>query len=195
MLSGRTGQILVQGYAKDQTEWIGIMSLDGIGDIDGDGVPDFAVAGNAVGFAGLVAAFSGKTGQRLFTWRDDRRSMAAVVAQVRGGGIDVDLDGVPDMLASSVADGVYAFSGRDGSVLMHMPEQPIGVGRQGFFLATLPPQPTSPFWLFAVEERSLYASTTLVGKLSLVRAAPRLGGRVRRRLPRLDGGGAADRRG
>jgi hypothetical protein len=115
VLSGRTGQVLVRGRSPP-----GILlgwDVAGCGDLDGDGIPDFAASAS-----GLAMTFSGRDGKEIHRWGG--LSMGDAIA----GGLDLDRDGVPDVvvsdpsedLGSNVSGAVYAFSGRDGSALLRV---------------------------------------------------------------------------
>ncbi|TAH39427.1 MAG: hypothetical protein EYC70_01185 [Planctomycetota bacterium] len=118
--SGRTGaQLLILGTATA----INAGSGDGLGDVNGDGVPDFAISDSYQG--GSVIVFSGLNGSmiyRLFhvqTNDDFGRSVANVG--------DLDRDGVNDFVvgASSVqpimrSGKAYVYSGAGGSLLFEL---------------------------------------------------------------------------
>ncbi len=93
------------------------------GDLDADGVADFV--GSTHGWratGGFVLAFSGASGQRL--WSGHVPDFPIGRSPYLRANVDVDLDGVPDVLVTTGSDGdahedfgVYALSGRDGSLL------------------------------------------------------------------------------
>jgi len=64
VLSGRTGEMLVAGLGPPGYQ-MG-ECCDGLGDVDGDSVPDFAVGSY---YGNLVLAFSGRTGAELYRWQ------------------------------------------------------------------------------------------------------------------------------
>ncbi|HET6202421.1 MAG TPA: hypothetical protein VFI25_06430 [Planctomycetota bacterium] len=101
----------------------------GLGDLDADGIPDFAVGAEGADPPGLtdagqVRVFSGATGGLLFTLNGEQ-SGYGVYMNVAGAG-DVNGDGVPDVLVGwpeasagnlGNAGRVRVFSGADGALL------------------------------------------------------------------------------
>jgi len=103
-------------------------SVDGLGDINGDGVPDFIVGSkledNAMENAGAARVYSGADASVLFHI-EGTASNQYLGARVASAG-DLNKDHVPDFLISSPkADGpwqtdggrVWAYSGDDGQIL------------------------------------------------------------------------------
>lgn len=119
VISGRTGNtIRIQDGAV--VEALGA-SVAGIGDVDGDGVPDYLFGSpdhaNGGIKRGRAAVQSGRTGAFLLFLGGsiDNGGLGYAVASARG---DLDGDGVPDFLVSSVQTGmVQAFSGKDAHLL------------------------------------------------------------------------------
>ena len=133
-----TGSALGQGllFTMDDpnpqpSAWFGY-SLAGVGDLDGDSVPDVAVgvyrqavAGNAR--QGQAFVFSGADGSVLLTLDNPNpRPYAHFGVAVAGVG-DVDGDSVPDIAAGAIMNDVagttdqgqaFVFSGADGSLLL-----------------------------------------------------------------------------
>jgi hypothetical protein len=176
VLSGRTGQELVRGIGpQDSLLW----AVDGCGDLDCDGVPDFTAGSYS---SNAAFAFSGRTGGVLYDW-----SSVTLGNGIKSGGIDLDADGVPDIVASAPSEdvepsgnrgAVYVFSGRDGSVAVRVERPPEQFGsRFGWAVETLRAQPGSPFGLFVVSdaEHGVYGSqqfgTGYLGKIAVYRAA------------------------
>ena len=93
-------------------------SVCGLGDVDGDGVPDVAAGSPGYdGGRGRVSVYSGGSGALLYTIDEPQAGSYLGVDVARAG--DVDGDGVDDLLASAPfkgADGhVHLYSGADGS--------------------------------------------------------------------------------
>ncbi len=130
------GSLLVASSAAAQTTVLTIsgksigdrlaQSVAGIGDVDGDGVPDWAVgaplsdlAGN---MSGSALVFSGATGAELYEFSGDS-PIDFFGSSVAGG--DLNGDGRADIVVGAYADDVsgvdagtvYAYSGLDGSLL------------------------------------------------------------------------------
>lgn len=104
-------------------------SVAGVGDIDGDGVGDVAVASKrAVSYPvipGKVYLFSGRTGRliRILEAEDDHYNFAYAIA----GSGDIDGDGRGDVIVSQPGRGfegdhgfVYVYSGRSGRRLLRL---------------------------------------------------------------------------
>jgi hypothetical protein len=129
--SGRTGAPL---YTLDDGFTEFGSSVAGIGDVNADGVPDFAVGsprfateghGHSGGDElGRVYLYSGVDGTliRTFTGENDGDRFGAAVS----GAGDIDRDGTPDLLVGAPGfDGVgedrgkaYVYSGTDGSLIV-----------------------------------------------------------------------------
>lgn len=128
--SGATGARLFTIDASPNGGELGSFFVAGVGDVNGDGTPDFyvgdyadttngSVAGNPAGRAGV---YSGRDGHELLAWLGD--SADAGLGPGRGAG-DVNGDGHPDLIVGSYtsSDGAFQagkvqiFSGADGSLL------------------------------------------------------------------------------
>ena len=99
------------------------LALAGVGDVDGDGVPDLAVGAPE---QGRVFLFSGATGQRLRTLNNPTPQAGARFGRALAGVGDVDGDGVPDLTVGAPGQDVegrdtqgqvFLFSGATGQQL------------------------------------------------------------------------------
>lgn len=102
--------------AGDQFGWIARV----IGDVDGDGVPDFTTSAPTKDIrganAGRVYAYSSRTGRLL--WTVDGAPGDQLGTGIEAAG-DTNGDGTPDVIASAPEiDTAYVYSGRDGQVLL-----------------------------------------------------------------------------
>lgn len=121
LLSGKDGSDRWQVLAPEDAENASLYgaAVAGIGDVDGDRVPDIAVGAP---FAGLVQVLSGKDGKGIRTvgGKGTRHFGHAVAAAG-----DIDGDGTPDILVGDPAwpddtpgtGRALVISGKDGSVL------------------------------------------------------------------------------
>lgn len=156
LFSGKTGQLLRVHFGPQPFSVLGV-ELRRAGDVDGDGVPDYA-AGNLGGFLGLVMVWSGATGALLRQW-------SVPVGELSGGffaGVDVDLDGLPDVVDMASAypnvpgqpawyGRVRTLSMRDGQDLVHVAPQQTTSGFGGSSrYADLGVQPGNPYPVFVV---------------------------------------------
>ncbi len=146
IVSGRTGSYLRVCYGELQGDNLGY-SIDSCGDMDGDDYTDLVVGNGGGSFVtrGAIRAFSSRTGQVLHQWIG---YWGAYSFSVASGGVDLDGDGMPDVVTGTPSetvspqqDGtVYAYSGRDGSQLHRFISTPqSGYGRIGYWETTLQP--------------------------------------------------------
>jgi len=125
--SGSTGALLFTIDGAFDPQRLGC-ALASAGDLDGDGIVDLAI-GSIDSVAGQVGrgrvdVFSGADQSTLLSIVGAPPFDAALGARIRGG-VDLDRDGVPDLLAADYdctrngvsAGAAYVFSGRNGSIL------------------------------------------------------------------------------
>jgi len=123
VFSGRDGHELWRLEGDSASDWFGF-SIDGAGDVDGDGVGDLVI-GSPMGTPpeGRATVVSGRDGGTIWVWIGGAPGERFGHA-VAGAG-DVDGDGFADVIVgapNSNAAGTFAgrarvFSGADGSVL------------------------------------------------------------------------------
>ncbi|HEX5053634.1 MAG TPA: VCBS repeat-containing protein [Planctomycetota bacterium] len=119
VISGRTGQFLRIVTGQNFPDYIGSGCV-GCGDLDGDGIPDFAAGGGLSGANGSVQAFSGATGNRLFSvYSGGTGDRFGAVLQAG----DYDHDGVLDIIAPTWL-GLRVVSGREGAQIAHYAPTP-----------------------------------------------------------------------
>jgi hypothetical protein len=104
--------------ANDQFGWI----ARAIGDVDGDGVPDFVTSAptKSIGGAnaGRVYVYSTKSGKLL--WSVDGHPNDRLGIGIEAAG-DANHDGIPDVVASAPGAGkAYILDGQDGKILVTM---------------------------------------------------------------------------
>ncbi|MEM9378903.1 MAG: VCBS repeat-containing protein [Planctomycetota bacterium] len=120
LFSGRTGAVIDELQGTQPGESFGGFAAE-VGDVDGDGVGDFAVSAPGVR---EVRVFSGASRQLLRTLAVPQSS-GNLFGQSMAGGGDFDRDGTPDLVVgnwdesrfASSAGSVRIFSLADGSVL------------------------------------------------------------------------------
>ncbi|MFY9345013.1 MAG: hypothetical protein WAT39_21160 [Planctomycetota bacterium] len=133
LVSGRTGAILRVSYGLLPGDIIANHASN-MGDMDGDGVPDYAGFPWHSASRAMITVFSGQTGAVIRTWPDYANAVIA--------GEDIDLDGVPDLVFGAdyqvstwpaVWGRTFAFSGRDGTELWRVSnfQAPPGTGNNG----------------------------------------------------------------
>jgi len=157
LYSGRTGTPIRRDYGTQLLDGIATQIM-GIGDMNFDGVPDYA-ASNRFGARGVIVTFSGANGAVLREWTGEQGLAEKLLA---GPDFDLDLDGVPDVFAGAPRywngtgwqGRIQALSGRDGEVLWDMRNSPTSAGpgelphpdpALGEGLANIGPLPGSPY--------------------------------------------------
>ena len=152
VLSGRTGAV-IRTFDDPQPQTNGRFgsSAIGIGDVNGDGVPDLAIGANGHtvnGNAGQgrVYVFSGSDGHLLYTIDDPVAEGGARFGGLFATGLgDVNGDHVPDFLEPAPGQfltpggttrlgAAYVFSGKDGSLLYRI-DNPLGQAGQADYFA------------------------------------------------------------
>lgn len=146
-VSGRTGTVL---HVARRTTLELNSHLTMAGDVDGDGVQDYAVASRD-DVAGVIRVVSGATGSSIRVWR---RAGEVYYADLTGG-IDTDRDGVPDVIMTALGPAQNPFerlqvlSGRDGRDIyrLHATSR-----YYGSWMTVTPPAPGSPFPMLVTSE-------------------------------------------
>jgi hypothetical protein len=133
VFSGATGLLL--RTLNDPTPQVAAFfgnPLSGLGDVDGDGVPDILVGANdqdvgANAQQGQAFVFSGATGLLLYRVEDPVPQAGAQFGAAASGLGDVNADGVPDLLIGAPSQNVganqaqgraYVMSGKTGLLLV-----------------------------------------------------------------------------
>lgn len=126
LYSGIDGSILYVWNGDNSSDKLGI-SVDGAGDVNGDGVPDIIAGGhhadNNGKDSGMARVFSGADGSILYTWYgDDPEDLFGMTVS---GGHDLNGDGFADVVVGIRHDDTWGdnsgaarcYSGFDGSEL------------------------------------------------------------------------------
>lgn len=169
VVSGRTGAIVRLSLDPQPGDVIS-GAVCNAGDVDLDGVDDYAAASYVFSRGTRIVIFSGATGAILQSWGDYWADYDSVA-----GGFDADLDGIPDLVVGSggyqVAPNLWGqvrcYSGRDGSILWnHDTVSPADNMRPRTMIA-LGPQPGSPYPVIA-----WYDAGSFVSRIIALRTNP-----------------------
>jgi hypothetical protein len=169
LVSGQTGSTIRETYGLLFGDYTS-EHVSNLGDIDGDGVNDYAAFPYWSAQRAIAVAYSGATGAVIRSWTDGPNSVVA--------GEDFDQDGINDIVTGgdwvvsspNVYGRTLCFSGRDGSELWrvdnlpHVPGSPVNPGTSAWMesSASLGVQPGSPYPVLAWME-VLWFSTAIGG--------------------------------
>jgi hypothetical protein len=177
LVSGRTGTPWRLHHGPFAFALLG-EDLWNAGDMDGDGVTDYA-AGNQSGFfSPVMMAWSGRTGALIREWIIPNLSGVMIC------GRDVDLDGFTDVmnfvpgfdnvLGNRLRGRVRTLSSRDGQDLVHVSPQAGDPWTLEFgaFRADLGVQPESPYPVFAMSYQLVLNGVNQWPRIRVLRANP-----------------------
>ncbi len=120
LLSSARGEVLRELEAPTSSEdgYFGY-SVGGIGDANGDGVPDLLVgAAGDTTLAGQAYVFGGATGSVLHAFRSPNGKPGGLFGRFPAGVGDVNSDGSGDLLVGAIGeDRTYLFGGADGELI------------------------------------------------------------------------------
>jgi FG-GAP-like repeat len=173
LLSGRTGAVLHVRLGQQPNDILS-RPLVRAGDVNGDGVPDYAVSNWGAAFRSLIEVHSGATGALLRQWSSTTYDIASSLV----AGRDVDLDGIPDVVGGSVVyvnpsgwyGRVQTFSMRDQQLLAVI--EPQVMQYCCYFadtMADLGIQPGSPYPVVAIADET---SLSQLGRVQAWRLSP-----------------------
>ncbi len=151
---------IVQAFSSQTTDFLG--SVMSTGDLDGDGIGDLAGIVSVNG-ATQIRAISTATGATLFS--SATMMPLTSIHSLRAAG-DVDLDGVPDMIAASKLSGfATVISGQSGTTLQNLtgPSGSFGVSVDGvgdFDADGTPDVAVVSYYLPPIGNVAVYSGTT-----------------------------------
>lgn len=118
LVSGQTGATILERTGTS-TNWQLGFSVAALGDVNGDGVPDFVAgapgASPAGSNSGLARVYSGSNGSTLYDFNGSASNRRRGYS-VSGIG-DINGDGRADIVVGSLFDGVRVYSGLNGTTL------------------------------------------------------------------------------
>jgi hypothetical protein len=130
VLSGQDGSTVYSIYGAKVDGFLGI-GIASLGDVDGDGTPDFAVGAPGVDGTfsnqGEMTVYSGATGTSLYTVSGTGTDGFGAPIAATG---DLDGDGVCDFVVGAEAQYALVLSGADGATIWKLtdPKTPISFG-------------------------------------------------------------------
>lgn len=190
VVSGRAGQRLYTVSGDVIGDGLGTGMIVGCGDVDGDGIPDFAVSNSGAWNAnGMLRVFSGRQGATIRTIRKGfgPNNQPAGWGEVLASGFDLDQDGIQDLVvggcqyfcdtARSVGNRLYVYLLRNGHEVEICPPDVSSLTRFTFFgyrVTAGKPQPGNPFSVFACGEYhfGVPSATYDQGRITMMRLPP-----------------------
>jgi hypothetical protein len=170
VVSGRTGAVLLTARGDLPNDHIGKGAIAACGDVDGDGIPDFAASSfGSIASNCLVRVFSGRDASALFTFRKafPPNGSGFNFGEHIASGFDLDQDGIQDLVVGGcqyfcdltryVGGRLYVYLLRDGrEIEICTPDLPSIQWFTHFGMETAvgKPHPGHPFPVFACGEAS-----------------------------------------
>jgi len=152
LISGKTGTPLRIHWGQQPYDFLS-EKVRAAGDVDGDGVMDYAAGNGNAPYRHLVMVWSGATGSLLRQWSSPVTELTGLILS----DMDIDLDARPDVLSvvpaylnpSGLRGRVRTLSSRDGQDLVRFESQQY-TASWGQTYATLGVQPGNPYPVFAI---------------------------------------------